>query len=51
MVVDIVRRTVELPEGTLPLYRAVRTTKNHRGLMGERLGLVYDQAQAQEPRG
>lgn len=27
MVVDFVRRAVELPEGTLPVYRAERTAK------------------------
>ncbi len=46
MVVDFVRRAVELPEGTLPLYRAVKTAKNHRGLVRQRVGVVYDQAEA-----
>ncbi|MFE2275032.1 DUF4158 domain-containing protein [Streptomyces lavendulae] len=46
MVVDFVRRAVELPEGTLPLYRAVKTAKNHRSLVRQRAGVVYDQAQA-----
>jgi hypothetical protein len=34
MMVDFVRRAVELPEGTLPLYRAVKTAKNHRAWCG-----------------
>ncbi|MFK4149588.1 Tn3 family transposase [Streptomyces sp. NPDC004065] len=46
MVVDFVRRAVELPEGTLPLYQAVKTAKNHRGLVRQRVGVVYDQAEA-----
>ena len=47
MVVDFVRRAVELPEGTLPLYRAVKTAKNHRGLVRQRVGVFYDQAEGQ----
>ncbi|MFF2518906.1 DUF4158 domain-containing protein [Streptomyces sp. NPDC058086] len=46
MVVDFVRRAVELPDGTLPLYQAVKTAKNHRGLVRQRVGVVYDQAEA-----
>lgn len=46
MVVDFVRRAVELPEGKLPLYQAVKTAKNHRGLVRQRVGVVYDQAEA-----
>ncbi|MFE4424718.1 DUF4158 domain-containing protein [Streptomyces sp. NPDC056817] len=46
MVVDFVRRAVELREGTLPLYRAVKTAKNHRGLVRQRVGVVYDQGEA-----
>ncbi|MBT2453046.1 DUF4158 domain-containing protein [Streptomyces sp. ISL-43] len=46
MVVDFVRRQVELPEGTLPAYRADRTAKHHRGLVRKRVGVTYDQARA-----
>ncbi|MER8225322.1 DUF4158 domain-containing protein [Streptomyces sp. NPDC094143] len=46
MVVDFVRRAVELPEGTLPVYRAERTAKHHRGLVRKRVGVTYDQAMA-----
>nr|WP_236711054.1 DUF4158 domain-containing protein [Streptomyces sp. 150FB] len=44
MVVDFVRRAVELPEGTLPVYRAERTAKHHRGLVRKQVGVTYDQA-------
>ncbi|MFE2992495.1 hypothetical protein [Streptomyces sp. NPDC059262] len=46
MVVDFVRRTVELPEGMLPLYRAVKSTQNHTGWCGSGRWVVYDQAEA-----
>jgi hypothetical protein len=46
LVVDFVRRAVDLPEGTLPLYRVVKTAKNHRSLVRQRVGVVYDQAEA-----
>ncbi|MFD5750021.1 Tn3 family transposase [Streptomyces sp. NPDC127033] len=46
MVVDFVRRAVELPEGTLPVYRAERTAKHHRGLVRKQSGVTYDQAKA-----
>ncbi|WPB89368.1 DUF4158 domain-containing protein [Streptomyces malaysiensis] len=46
IVVDFVRRAVELPEGTLPLYQAAKTAKNHRDLVRQRVGVVYDQAEA-----
>jgi hypothetical protein len=46
MVVDFVRRQVELPEGTLPVYRAERTAKHHRGLVRKRVGVKCDQAKA-----
>lgn len=36
MVVDFVRRAVELPEGTLPVYRAERTAKHHRAWSASR---------------
>ncbi|MFH9981131.1 DUF4158 domain-containing protein [Streptomyces sp. NPDC017179] len=45
-VVEFVRRQVELPEGTLPVYRAERTAKHHRGLVRKRVGVAYDQAAA-----
>jgi len=45
-VVDFVRRAVELPEGTLPAYRAERTAKHHRGLVRKQAGVTYDQAKA-----
>lgn len=45
-VVEFVRRAVELPEGMLPVYRAERTAKHHRGLVRKRVGVVYDQAEA-----
>ncbi len=45
-VVEFVRRHVELPEGTLPVYRAERTAKHHRGLVRKRVGVKYDQAEA-----
>lgn len=47
MVVDFVRRAVELPEGTLPAYRAERTAKHHRGLVRKQAGVTYDQAKAE----
>ncbi|MFD3734183.1 DUF4158 domain-containing protein [Streptomyces sp. NPDC058632] len=43
---EFVRRAVELPEGTLPLYRAAKTMKNHRGLVRQRVGVAYDQVRA-----
>ncbi|MER7236267.1 DUF4158 domain-containing protein [Streptomyces olivaceus] len=46
MVVDFVRRLVELPEDTLPVYQAEKTAKNHRGLVRKRVGVLYDQAEA-----
>ncbi|MFD4764374.1 Tn3 family transposase [Streptomyces sp. NPDC058439] len=45
-VVEFVRRQVELPEGTLPVYRAERTAKHHRGLVRKRVGVKYDQGEA-----
>lgn len=47
MVVDFVRRAMELPEGTLPLYRAERTAKHYRGPVREQAGVTYDQAKAE----
>ncbi len=46
MVVDFVRRQVELPEGTLPVYQAQKTAKNHQGLVRKRVGVLYSQAEA-----
>ncbi|MGW5021934.1 DUF4158 domain-containing protein [Streptomyces cacaoi] len=45
-VVEFVPRQVELPEGTLPLYRAERTAKHHRGLVRKKVGVKYDQGEA-----
>jgi hypothetical protein len=45
-VVEFVRRQVELPEGTLPVYRAERTAKHHRGLVRKKVGVKYDQGEA-----
>ncbi|MEU0382715.1 DUF4158 domain-containing protein [Streptomyces cyaneofuscatus] len=45
-VVEFVRRQVELPEGTLPVYRAERTARHHRGLVRKRVGVKYDQGEA-----
>ncbi|MFI1213537.1 DUF4158 domain-containing protein [Streptomyces sp. NPDC020802] len=45
-VVEFVRRQVDLPEGTLPLYRAERTAKHHRGLVRKKVGVKYDQGEA-----
>ncbi|MDX3230442.1 DUF4158 domain-containing protein [Streptomyces sp. ME19-01-6] len=44
MVVDFVRRTVELPEGTLPLYEAGRTTERQRAEVRRRVGTKYKQS-------
>jgi hypothetical protein len=46
MVVEFVRRAKELPEGTLPVYRAERTVKHHRGLVRKQVGVKYDQVKA-----
>ncbi|MFI6684766.1 Tn3 family transposase [Streptomyces sp. NPDC050485] len=45
---DFVRRAVELPEGTLPAYRAERTAKHHRGPVRKQAGVTYDQAKARQ---
>ncbi|SCF56528.1 protein of unknown function [Streptomyces sp. Ncost-T10-10d] len=47
-VAEFVRRAVELPEGTLAVYRAAKTMKNHRGLVRQRVGVAYDQGQARQ---
>ncbi|MFD8811270.1 DUF4158 domain-containing protein [Streptomyces sp. NPDC059627] len=38
MVIDFVRRTVELPEGTLPLYETGRTAERRRAEVRQRWG-------------
>ncbi|MFH9250972.1 DUF4158 domain-containing protein [Streptomyces lydicus] len=43
-VAEFVRRAVELPEGTLPVYRAAKTMKNHRGLVRQRVGVASTRA-------
>ncbi|GAV41726.1 Tn3 family transposase [Streptomyces acidiscabies] len=48
MVVDFVRRIVELPEGTTAAYTADKTAKNHRSLVRQRLGAKYNQAKARQ---
>ncbi|WP_405984248.1 DUF4158 domain-containing protein [Streptomyces sp. NBC_00872] len=45
---DFVRRAVELPERTLPVYRAERTAKHHRGLVRKQADVTYDQAKARQ---
>lgn len=46
MVVDFVRRAVELPEGTLPLYETDRTAERQRTDVRQRVGTKYQQSQA-----
>ncbi|MFJ9059763.1 hypothetical protein [Streptomyces sp. NPDC102409] len=41
-----VRRQVELPEGTLPPYRAERTAEHHRGPVRRKVGVKCDQGEA-----
>lgn len=48
MVVDFVRRAVDLPEGTLPFYASEKTAKNHRMLVRQRVGVRYDGKWARE---
>ncbi|MGY4919472.1 DUF4158 domain-containing protein [Streptomyces sp. 900116325] len=45
-VAELVRRAVELPEGTLPMYWAAKTMKNRRSLVRQRVGVAYDQGGA-----
>ncbi|MEU8148869.1 DUF4158 domain-containing protein [Nonomuraea sp. NPDC048901] len=47
MVAEFVRRVVELPEGTIPVH-ARRAPANSTGLIRQRVGLTYDQAQARK---
>ncbi|MEU5525179.1 DUF4158 domain-containing protein [Streptomyces sp. NPDC047860] len=46
MVVDFVRRAVELPEGTKPLWATGRTAERQRTEVRRRVGATYDQAEA-----
>ncbi|GHI04651.1 hypothetical protein Scel_29720 [Streptomyces cellostaticus] len=46
MVVDFVRRAVELPEGTVPLWATGRTAERQRTEVRRRVGATYDQAEA-----
>ncbi|MBT2401420.1 Tn3 family transposase [Streptomyces sp. ISL-100] len=48
MVVDFVRRAVELPEGTLPGYASERTAAQHRTWVRRRTGVHYDKAKARK---
>lgn len=48
MVVDFVRRTVELPEGTLPLYEMGRTAERQRTEVRQLVGTKYQQSQARQ---
>lgn len=48
MVVDFVRRTVELPEGTLPLYETGRTAERQPAEVCQRVGTKYKQSQARQ---
>lgn len=41
-VVEFVRRAVELPESTVPVYGSERTAKSHRSMVRERCGVRYD---------
>ncbi|MFE7330106.1 transposase [Streptomyces sp. NPDC057565] len=45
-VAEFVRRAMELPEGTLAVYRAAKTMNNHLGLVRQRVGVAYDQGRA-----
>ncbi|MDV9194660.1 hypothetical protein [Streptomyces sp. Wh19] len=46
--VDFVRRAAELAEGTLPVYRAERTARHHRGLVHEQADVTYGHAKARQ---
>ncbi|MFD3874842.1 DUF4158 domain-containing protein [Streptomyces sp. NPDC058623] len=48
MVVDFVRRMVDLPEGTRPAYASEKTAKNHRALVRRRLEAKYNQVRARK---
>jgi hypothetical protein len=51
MVVDFVRRVVELPEGTLPVYASQRSAEHHRALVRKRVGAKYDAGRARAVTG
>ncbi|GAA4069897.1 DUF4158 domain-containing protein [Actinomadura miaoliensis] len=46
MVVDFVRRAVELPEGTMPLWATGWTIERQRTEVRRRVGATFDQAEA-----
>ncbi|MFD3415893.1 DUF4158 domain-containing protein [Streptomyces cyaneofuscatus] len=48
MVVDFVRRTVELPEGTLPSHATGRTAERQRTEVRQRVGTKYQQTWARQ---
>jgi hypothetical protein len=48
MVVNFVRRTVELPEGTLALYETGRTAERQRTKVRQRVGTKCKQSQARQ---
>ncbi|MFE6682908.1 DUF4158 domain-containing protein [Streptomyces sp. NPDC057729] len=48
VVVDFVRRTVELPQGTLPSYATGRTAERQRTEVRQRVGTKYQQARARQ---
>ncbi|MFJ2868280.1 Tn3 family transposase [Kitasatospora sp. NPDC087314] len=47
-VVDFVQRAVELPEGVVAGYGAEKTAKNHRALVRQRVGVLYDAGRARK---
>ncbi|WP_228386830.1 DUF4158 domain-containing protein [Streptomyces katsurahamanus] len=51
MVVDFVRRAVEMPEGTVPLWATGRTAERQRTEVRRWLGATYDQAAARRIAG
>ncbi|MET8404344.1 DUF4158 domain-containing protein [Streptomyces sp900116325] len=48
MVVDFVRRAVELPEGTIPLYETGRTAERQSTEVRQRVGTKDRQSQARQ---
>jgi hypothetical protein len=51
MVVDFVRRAVEMPEGTVPLWATGRTAERQRTEVRRWVGATYDQAAARRIAG
>ncbi|MFD5877035.1 hypothetical protein [Streptomyces sp. NPDC060322] len=51
MMVDFVRRAVEPPEGTVPLWATGRTAERQRTEVRRRVGATYDQAEAPDRGG